>query len=68
MAGRSANVRLPRRVRETYSPRSACAREKFRSYIARDAAGGLYVRIVVPCSTDSIRQILERMLRDPSWQ
>jgi hypothetical protein len=34
----------------------------------RDARGRLYIRVKLPIDTDTIRRVLERMLRDRSWQ
>jgi hypothetical protein len=41
---------------------------EFAVSIAKDAAGEHYIRIVVPVVTDTIRKLLERLLRDRSWQ
>jgi hypothetical protein len=36
--------------------------------IAWDAASAPYIRVIIPCKTDLIRRILERLHRDPTWR
>jgi hypothetical protein len=44
------------------------AGSRFRAGIAQDDRGEPYIRIVVPVATDPMRKLLEKLLRDRSWQ
>ena len=56
---REANLRSKLGVR---------AGDKFKLSVAKDARGELYVRIAVAVQTNSLRRILEQVLRDRTWQ
>jgi hypothetical protein len=36
--------------------------------VAEDADGNPYLRVTIPCKTDVVRKILQRVHRDPSWR
>ncbi len=44
------------------------AGSRFSAKIAYDDVGEPYIRIVVPVATDPMRKLLEKLLRDRSWQ
>jgi len=60
----------PALLRESgvFSRMGVRAGAKFRATIAKDQNGEPYVRIVVAVATDPLRKILEKVLRDRSWQ
>jgi hypothetical protein len=41
---------------------------RFGARVAKDQHGDPYIRIVVPCATDPMRRLLEKLLRDRTWQ
>lgn len=44
------------------------AGSRFDAKVAYDDVGEPYIRIIVPVATDPIRRVLERLLRDRTWQ
>ncbi|MEU9284671.1 hypothetical protein AB0D57_08030 [Streptomyces sp. NPDC048275] len=56
------------KVAARYSKVSIQAGSGFKAYLAKDAHGEEFVRIIVALGTDPIRQALARVLKDRSWQ
>lgn len=56
------------REAEKYSRYGVRAGSVSKAYFATDEVGDPYIRVVTPYATDTLRLVLEKLLRDRSWQ